>query len=407
LAEQAAQTWDTPQETACLNRLRVEQDNLRTAVRWAISQSCAEEALRLSAALFTFWIYTTPPDEYTDLLQRSLALAWDDGSPGVILARAKALNVTGYAAVAVSDFPRAMACFQEGLALYARSGDKRGIGWSLRGCGFANLLCGETRQAQRYVEQSLAVCRKSGDPWGEAWSVFDLGHIAFAQGAIERAQPLIEDACQRFTGMGIPFGTYRALILLGDIQRRHSGWAEAVAFYAEALRLEQESGFGQFGADVLEGLAKIAAVQRRPDDAARLFGAGHAWRQTFGQARGFFYETGYQRILEAARAQLEDDTWSAGYEAGCGLTSEQAMAEARQVAQSLASASLLPYPAGLTEREVEVLSLVAEGLKDQEIADQLVVSPRTVHAHLRSIYGKLGVRTRTAAAREAVQLQLA
>jgi DNA-binding NarL/FixJ family response regulator len=170
--------------------------------------------------------------------------------------------------------------------------------------------------------------------------------------------------------------------------------------------MEQETRFGQFGADLLEGLAKIAALQRQPGVAARLFGAGHTWRQTFGQARGFFYEPGYQRILASARAQLEDDRWSAGYEAGRSLTSEQAMAEARQVARALASASLMPYPAGLTEREVEVLSLLAEGLKDQEIADQLVISPRTVHAHLRSIYGKLGVTTRTAAAREAARLSL-
>jgi non-specific serine/threonine protein kinase len=170
--------------------------------------------------------------------------------------------------------------------------------------------------------------------------------------------------------------------------------------------LEQQNRFGQFGADLLEGLAKIATLLRQPGEAARLFGAGHAWRQTFGQARSFFYEPGYRRILSAARAQLEGDDWSAVYEAGRSLTSEEAMAEARQVAQAYASASLAPYPAGLTEREVEVLSLVAEGLKDQEIADQLVVSPRTVHAHLRSVYGKLGVRTRTAAAYQAVQLLL-
>jgi non-specific serine/threonine protein kinase len=206
--------------------------------------------------------------------------------------------------------------------------------------------------------------------------------------------------------MGILFGAYRALILLGDIQRRAAEWEEAVTLYTEALELEQENRFGQFGADLLEGLAKLAAMGDRPSSAARLFGAGRAWRQTFGQARSFFHEPEYQRTLAAARARLADDDWSAEYEAGSELGSEQAMATARQEAQSLAVASPAPYPAGLTEREVEVLCLVAEGLKDQEIADQLVVSPRTVHAHLRSIYGKLEVGTRTAAAREALRLQL-
>lgn len=406
LAKQAAQTWDTAQETAWLNRLQVEQENLRTAVRRAIVQAQAEEALRLSGDLMTFWIYNTPPDEYIELLDRSLALRWDHGSAGVILARAKALCVTGFGAVAVSDHARAMACFQEGLALYRRLGDQRGIGWSQRGCGFATLLGGEPEKALRYVEQSLALCRESGDAWGEAWSIFDLGHIAFAQGAIERAQSYLEDASQRFVKMGILFGAYRALILQGDIQRRRSRWAEAVTLYSEALQLEQENRFGQFGADLLEGLAKIATVQRRAGAAARLFGAGHAWRQTFGQARSFFYEPGYRQALAAARAQLAIDDWSAGYEAGRGLTSQEAMAEARQEVQALASAPLAPFPAGLTEREVEVLGLVAEGLKDQEIADELVVSPRTIHAHLRSIYGKLGVGTRTAAAREALQLHV-
>jgi DNA-binding NarL/FixJ family response regulator len=61
-------------------------------------------------------------------------------------------------------------------------------------------------------------------------------------------------------------------------------------------------------------------------------------------------------------------------------------------------------PAGLTSREVEVLQLVALGLSNADIGERLGVSPRTVHAHLRSIFDKLGVTTRTAAAHEAVRL---
>ena len=62
-----------------------------------------------------------------------------------------------------------------------------------------------------------------------------------------------------------------------------------------------------------------------------------------------------------------------------------------------------PHPAGLTAREVEVLSLLAQGLADIEIAKHLVISPHTVHGHLRSIYGKLDATTRTAAARVALE----
>jgi DNA-binding NarL/FixJ family response regulator len=56
-------------------------------------------------------------------------------------------------------------------------------------------------------------------------------------------------------------------------------------------------------------------------------------------------------------------------------------------------------PAGLTTREVDVLRLVAVGLSDAEAAERLILSVRTVNAHLRSIYRKLGVRSRAAAGR--------
>jgi DNA-binding NarL/FixJ family response regulator len=62
--------------------------------------------------------------------------------------------------------------------------------------------------------------------------------------------------------------------------------------------------------------------------------------------------------------------------------------------------------AGLTYREVEVLRLLTLGLGNSEIAKRLVLSPRTVHAHVCSIFIKLDVTTRSAAAREATRLRL-
>ncbi len=69
--------------------------------------------------------------------------------------------------------------------------------------------------------------------------------------------------------------------------------------------------------------------------------------------------------------------------------------------QPSASSSPAP-PAGLTSREVEVLRLVAEGLTNPQVAKELFLSPRTVQRHLNSIYHKLGVRSRTAATRFAI-----
>jgi DNA-binding CsgD family transcriptional regulator len=65
-----------------------------------------------------------------------------------------------------------------------------------------------------------------------------------------------------------------------------------------------------------------------------------------------------------------------------------------------------PYPADLTEREVVVLRLVAQGLTNAQAGEQLFLSPRTVEFHLRSIYGKLGVSSRLAATRFAIEHDL-
>jgi DNA-binding NarL/FixJ family response regulator len=64
------------------------------------------------------------------------------------------------------------------------------------------------------------------------------------------------------------------------------------------------------------------------------------------------------------------------------------------------------FPAGLTAREVEVLRLVTQGLTDVQVAERLVISLRMVNTHLTSIYNKLGVDSRTAATRAAIEHHL-
>jgi DNA-binding NarL/FixJ family response regulator len=61
-------------------------------------------------------------------------------------------------------------------------------------------------------------------------------------------------------------------------------------------------------------------------------------------------------------------------------------------------------PAGLTSRELEVLRLVAAGLRNADIAGRLFVSPKTVDHHVSALLGKLGARTRAEAAARAARL---
>ena len=83
-----------------------------------------------------------------------------------------------------------------------------------------------------------------------------------------------------------------------------------------------------------------------------------------------------------------------------------ALEEAIEYALSVDEAAPAPPPkdtAGLSERELEVLRLVADGLTDPQVAGRLYISPRTVGSHLNSIYRKLGVPSRAAAAKAAVE----
>ena len=96
-----------------------------------------------------------------------------------------------------------------------------------------------------------------------------------------------------------------------------------------------------------------------------------------------------------------------------GLGAKPAVAIVRRRLRALGVARLprrpqpgtLTNPAGLTDRQLEILRLVATGLSNAEIAQRLVVSPRTVDHHVSAILQKLGVRTRRDAAARAAELE--
>jgi DNA-binding NarL/FixJ family response regulator len=125
----------------------------------------------------------------------------------------------------------------------------------------------------------------------------------------------------------------------------------------------------------------------------------------------------YDREVTALHAQMEAETVAAQWATGRTMTMEQAIAyalatgEAPEPAPTLVEPNpVLPppptYPAGLSTREVEVLQLLAQGLTYVQIADKLVVSRRTVNAHVGSIYSKLAVHSRAAATRFAIDHHL-
>jgi len=103
------------------------------------------------------------------------------------------------------------------------------------------------------------------------------------------------------------------------------------------------------------------------------------------------------------RSRLGARAFDAAFgEGGClalGAAHDAADADPRLAGQP-------PGHLGLSQREREVLRLVAAGLSNPEVAERLYLSPRTIDAHLRRIYPKLGVAPRGAAIRFAVDHRL-
>jgi DNA-binding NarL/FixJ family response regulator len=106
--------------------------------------------------------------------------------------------------------------------------------------------------------------------------------------------------------------------------------------------------------------------------------------------------------VDATRKALADRRYDRARAEGSRLTVEEALDTARQTADTGEDQEL----EALTPRELEVLGLLARDMTDAQIAQELVLSRRTVHAHLRSIYTKLDVGSRLAAARWAYEHDL-
>jgi DNA-binding NarL/FixJ family response regulator len=93
-------------------------------------------------------------------------------------------------------------------------------------------------------------------------------------------------------------------------------------------------------------------------------------------------------------------------EASGGRLDPEAVALVIQAAGGVARSPAMANPGGLTDREVEVLRLVARGNTNKQIGAELFISPKTVGRHVENIYIKIGVSTRAGAALYAMENRL-
>jgi non-specific serine/threonine protein kinase len=397
LAEQAAPPrLDGPDGPALVRRLELEHDNLRAALRWLLDRGDTERALQLAGALWSFW--EMHGHLYEGLTWLDAALA--SGPPASTAARARALvgaaalrrergdygtarvsagesatvrraldDQAGLAEsllilaniVALDGNPaEAAALAAESLAIRQQRDDTVGAAWAMEVLGLMRMFQAEFAGARVLFEQALAARKGKRDNIVDALVLRGLGVLAGSAGDATTARMLLQQALDLFRARGDVGGTGASLLGLGDLALRHGERAAGRAYLEEAAAL-----LAQGGQQVWHAVASLLLEEPVPAHVLEEIGpaaiAGY-WRGALG------------RDMPSSLAL--GSTMSSGRST---LTSAR---DGVRVAQ------------GLTPREQEVLVLLARHYTNREIAQELVLSIRTVERHVANIYTKLGVSSR-------------
>jgi DNA-binding CsgD family transcriptional regulator len=403
LVETLETSWNTQLEPLWSNPIATDLANVSAAMMWVLDQGDAERALRMAVGLDRFWIFSVPPPAVRlAWLEAALGLRWSPSGVVGIRARAKACHLAGLLKTR-ADPVAAQGLLEQGLVLFEEIGDQAGAGHCILNHGAAGLLLGDPEKGRREIVESLVRQQARGDVLAVAWSLETLGIADFILADYDEASSHLRDSATQFESQDAPLGACHALVDLGLSLRHEGKLPDALNAYRSALRYQREYRFTTETANSLDGIAVVAAALGHLDLAARLFGAASGWRETYQQESWFPVPNDFQKSAASVRRRLGEPAWFEAYEAGRKLNSEHAMRLAEEAVSALEE-ELQRRSLGLTAREIDVLNLVADGLSNAEIADRLVLSERTVHAHLRSIFDKLGVNTRTAAVHAASSL---
>jgi predicted ATPase/DNA-binding CsgD family transcriptional regulator len=383
---------------------------------------------KLLARLGWFTFYLGRQLEAKALFEQSLAILRRlDARADLVFT----LNYLGAVCSYLGDYAQTRALCHESLAIAEALGDDYGRAIACNILGQTAYEGGDYTEAQAWSQRSFALEQQIGNGWSMAFSLTNLGKVAYALGQYAEARWFFEQSLQTRAGLGDARGVAICYNRLGDAAMALGNPAEAGQRYAQSLALVSEIGNRWGMAESLSNLGQLASTQGRDVAATRLL--QEALRLALGTQSAPQVVTIMSALApivrRAGNAAWADElahsvaaepvsfdsyrpqaerllSWSLA--GAVAPTLEQAIAEAQAapapVERATPAAATTPsHPAGLTAREIAVLRLVAQGLTDAQVAEKLVLSPRTVSTHLTSIYGKLQVNSRSAATRFAVE----
>jgi predicted ATPase/class 3 adenylate cyclase/DNA-binding CsgD family transcriptional regulator len=438
LAEEAEPRLMSADWEDWVDRLERDHDNLRAALRWCLEHGLGEWALRSCGALSRFWFLHGDLREGRGWLRESLAA----GDSADVAVRVTALAGAGLLALEEHDFEAAALLLEKSLELCGGLDDKRRLavvvgvhalsaryrldfaaGMDLYGEAVALAReAGDRWLAAQFLEglgnmawnfamdfdtlrealgESLAIFRELGDQTSAAVTLQYLGWAAVCADDLAAARAHYDEALPTLRGRRNRWGLAHALIGLGHLDLESGDLASARSHLSEAIHIMGAVDPRRvliIGVEV----AQLALAAGDRERGARLLGAIEALSGPVLETFPVVFRVIYERALTRARRELNDAAFEAAQARGRSLSLEETIAEAAELAAPPLPVAPRAETEGLTSRELEVLALVAEGLGNADIAARLFISDRTVHAHLRAIYRKLGVGSRTAAIRYAI-----
>src|SRR6266704_4020181 len=395
---------------------------------YAQAELLCEEGLRLSRDLEDLRSITTSlwmlgraayhKTEYAvarSLVEEALAVAQQVGSSWEMT---HALDTLTFIAYDEGKYEEACMRGEECLLHARRAGDNKAIRNALFILGLAHFGADSQVKGDTLLEEFCALARAAGDERDLAWALVFLGGLrtcVLDAGASGRT--LMEEGMMHARRVGdqeviVCAGYWQALdaFMQGD-----SPVARALLEECLTVVMQEVSHRKLLLVLCLELLGEVVTAQGEPVWAARLWGAAETVRTSTGLSMPPALLIIYEQFTASVCTQLGEEAFQAALAEGRGMTAEQALTARGPVTMSIPIPALLPsppptktssYPSSLTAREVEVLRLVAQGMTNEQMAKQLVISPRTVNTHLTSIFGKIGVSTRSAATRYAIDHHL-
>jgi non-specific serine/threonine protein kinase len=373
-----------------------------------------ETAVRFAWALRLFWNQRGHQGEG----YRYAAEALEKGGTLPTGTRAKALFVAAVASYGLESIERTKQLWEESVALLRQAGNRPDLALAVGGVGIMALLQGDVERASRLLEESVGLLREAGDKWGLSEALMYSGMVPLNRGDHAQATRHFEEALTLSREIGNRHSGYISLHNLALIAEAQGDHERAVRLYVEGMRLALEISDEAHAAYCLEGVANLIGVWGEPERAARLLGASEVLLEAAG-APLYAYARDralHERAVEELRSRLGEETFTAAWTEGRAMSPEQvvayALSEEGEPTTKKAPASEEPptdggqRPTALTPREREVAMLVARELTNRQVAEELVVSERTVATHVHKILKKLNLRSRVQIAAWAMEQEL-